>query len=283
MKTKLRLKRHESFVIREGWIEKAISAFDSDNKKLLFGKAEGVKTLGIGANMVKSLRFWLIASGIINDKNELTSFGKAIRKYDRYLERDFTLWMIQANLATNYEDLPVFNIIFNSYKTKKFETEYLVSLVENYMKENDLDMSNFNLVKDDVFAFERTYLNSKGENPEDNSACVLSRLQLLKKEGKFFSFENPSAKTINYLNVYYCLLKCLEENELEDINIDSLIELNNSPSKIFNLDRNLVYSFINEMGRNNLITVNRTAGLNMIYLKNKMNVEDIFNEFFKGE
>ena len=57
---KLKLRRHESFAIREGWIEKGLNAVNQHHK-LTFSKSDGVKILGIGSNMVKSLKYWMVA------------------------------------------------------------------------------------------------------------------------------------------------------------------------------------------------------------------------------
>ena len=111
---KLRLKRHGSFSIREGWFEKAINSI-KENEKSIFGKENGVAILGIGANMVTSLRFWLIASDIIHEKTSLLSdFGNLLVEYDPYLDTNFSWWMIHQHLISNFKEIPVFNIIFNN-------------------------------------------------------------------------------------------------------------------------------------------------------------------------
>ena len=56
----LKLKRSESFYIREGWIEKAINTIKEADHNI-FTKNEGVRYLGIGSNMVKGLKYWLKA------------------------------------------------------------------------------------------------------------------------------------------------------------------------------------------------------------------------------
>ena len=50
---KLKLKKNESFFIREGWIEKALNTKDIQEKNI-FGKENGIQILGIGAKMVRS-------------------------------------------------------------------------------------------------------------------------------------------------------------------------------------------------------------------------------------
>ena len=63
MDNKIKLKGHESFSIREGWITKGI--FEIKNNSKLFSEKNLTDILGIGTNMVKSLKYWLITSGII--------------------------------------------------------------------------------------------------------------------------------------------------------------------------------------------------------------------------
>ena len=76
---KLRLKRHGSFSIREGWFEKAINAVN-ENEKSVFGKTNGIAILGVGSNMVASIRYWLNTAGIIDSNSRLTGFGNLLAK-----------------------------------------------------------------------------------------------------------------------------------------------------------------------------------------------------------
>ena len=53
----LKFKRNESFYIRDGWFQKALHVLATNNENIFSG-IKGVDLLGIGANMVKSLRYW---------------------------------------------------------------------------------------------------------------------------------------------------------------------------------------------------------------------------------
>ena len=55
-KEPLKLKRHETFSIREGWLEKGLNKCSQNPQ--CFQKDRGTKELGLGSNMVKSLRYW---------------------------------------------------------------------------------------------------------------------------------------------------------------------------------------------------------------------------------
>ena len=61
---------------------------------------------------------------------------------------------------------------------------------------------------------------------------------------------------------------------------DKLLKIQNSPSKLLNLDKNLFNDYLDDMRREGLITINRTAGLNMIYVANALDLEEIFKKYF---
>ena len=58
MSIKLRLKRHESFSIREGWLAKGIKNVKENGN--VFSSSEATDLLGIGTNMVKSVNYYMI-------------------------------------------------------------------------------------------------------------------------------------------------------------------------------------------------------------------------------
>ena len=60
---------------------------------------------------------------------------------------------------------------------------------------------------------------------------------------------------------------------------DALIE-NNSPIYLFNLDKNMFLQYLDEMRKNDLITINKTAGLNTVYLNKKMTLRNMFERRF---
>ena len=57
MNMKIKMKRHESFSIREGWLAKGIKDIKKDAK--VFSSPDATDILGIGTNMVKSLKYWM--------------------------------------------------------------------------------------------------------------------------------------------------------------------------------------------------------------------------------
>lgn len=65
IKRKYRLKGHESFILREGWLTKGIQAVEKDSG--VFSKNAGADALGVGTNMAKSIRYWMKTAGVTMD------------------------------------------------------------------------------------------------------------------------------------------------------------------------------------------------------------------------
>lgn len=83
-----RLKGHESFVLREGWLTKGLKVVH-DNPRV-FSENSGADALGVGTNMAKSIRYWLRTAKLTEESQregvKLTQCGNLIFKNDPYFE-----------------------------------------------------------------------------------------------------------------------------------------------------------------------------------------------------
>lgn len=281
MISKVKMKRHESFSIREGWLAKGLIAVKEDSK--VFSASDATDVLGIGTNMVKSLKYWMTATCLIKEENKkmvLTELGNLIDKYDPYLEDIFSWWLIHLNLILNLEDSYVYNLFFNKCTMKAFSKREVFEHISNNLRNNKLEF-NENILQDEVNMIIKTYsIDEKVDNPENNFICPLSELNLIKKvDVNTYERMKPEYRNLNYLIIYYLLIKLSEDKDY--ISIDELLKMDNSPAKLLNLDKNLINEYLDEMKRNDLIIVNRTAGLNMIYFNKKLSFEEIMKEHFE--
>ena len=69
-------------------------------------------------------------------------------------------------------------------------------------------------------------------------------------------------------------------DDREYISIDDLLKINNSPTRILNLDKNACNDYLDDMRRAGLVDINRTAGLNMVYVTNKLTLSDLFSKYY---
>ena len=280
MINKVKMKRHESFSIREGWLSKGLLAVKKDAK--VFSSEDATDVLGIGTNMVKSLKYWLYATNLIKDLNnkiDITNLGKLIIKFDPYMEDEFTWWMIHINMLLNQDDFYVGNVFFNKCVSKNFSKEDVFKIISEHLKSKRLEY-NEKILIDEINTIIKTYVvDNSNDTPENNFNCPLADLELLKRVSKDnYERLKPNYRSLNYLVVYYLVLVLMDGKEY--LSIDDIIKAYNSPSKLLNLDKNLINDYLDDMRRDNLITINRTAGLNMVYLIEKLDLDSIFNKYF---
>lgn len=108
-----RFSGHESFACRYAWLPKAYRALKIQPD--LFSRDEdAMLALGLGKNMVKSLRFWVEVMGLVNPPSgrdlELSPFAQAVFErdgHDPYLEDIRTVWLIHWILSSR-DSAPIF-------------------------------------------------------------------------------------------------------------------------------------------------------------------------------
>ncbi len=66
---------HETFTLRYGWLKKAVDA--THERQDIFLQDDALVTLGVGKNMVRSIRHWGLVTGILEDVPN--NRGRAIR------------------------------------------------------------------------------------------------------------------------------------------------------------------------------------------------------------
>jgi hypothetical protein len=54
---------HEKFVFRHGWLKKGVDAVHQD--AAIFSRDQALVTLGVGKNMVRSIRHWCLATNLV--------------------------------------------------------------------------------------------------------------------------------------------------------------------------------------------------------------------------
>ena len=55
---------HETFPFRYPWLKKGVDAVSDDPE--VFLREDAIVTLGVGKNMVRSIRHWCLATGLID-------------------------------------------------------------------------------------------------------------------------------------------------------------------------------------------------------------------------
>lgn len=268
-KKKYRLKGHESFVLREGWLTKGIKAVSQDSR--LYGNNSGADALGVGTNMAKAIRYWMKTAGLTTESSakgvRLTDLGVAILENDLYVEDIFTLWIVHANIARNFTNATSWSIFFNQVNlTTPFVRDELAGLLKSLIIEYTGDEKpSERSIKDDCSALLSMYARGGNptDDPEDKRPSPFEDLGLVERVGNRFIKKRPSYDKLDKLVVLYLIVDKL--NLDGSMQIDYLTDADNMPGKILNLNRIAVNEYLDQLQNAGYITVNRTAGLDIVY------------------
>lgn len=290
---KFRLKAHESFYIREGWLTKGLRNVNKDCR--VFISEDATDILGIGVSMVKSLRYWLQSCGFTKEVkvegNKREQFltqelGQIIFDNDPYFEDIFSLWLVHYMLVTNMDNCTSWYLFFNEFNSNEFTKEDLrnemIYALNRFI--NNITFSESSLF-DDCDCIIKTYIHDKKEskNPEDNISCPLNELGLLKRTNLGHGKEviqklKPSMDKLDKLVVLYIILDNL--NGAESISIENILTDKCNVGKVLNLDRNLLNEYLDLLKNAGYIEINRTAGLNQVYPK-KCSKQEVLKEYYE--
>ena len=102
---------HETFPFRYTWLKKAVDAVDAD--EYAFHADDAMVKLGVGKNMVASMRHWGMATGMLSEAparrgsrirpQRATDLGRRLFRdggWDPFLEDPGTLWLLHWQLVS---------------------------------------------------------------------------------------------------------------------------------------------------------------------------------------
>ena len=285
-KNDYRLKGHESFILREGWITKGLRAVHGNKNTFSNANNYGTDTLGVGTNMAKSIRYWMKAMKLTDDTPKgvvLTALGELIYKYDTYIEDIFTLWLLHVNLTSNFQQATSWNVFFNDFTLSSFSREEMITLMTELLsiRTGDDNLSERS-IKDDCVAIVQMYAETDEKNydPEDKKVSPFAELGLLKVEKNMYEKTRPAVTDVCPELILYIIKETLESNG--SILIDDLVEKDNMPGKLLNLNRVILNDYLDQLQNKKYIIVNRTAGLDVIYPGEELDVMFMIENYYGG-
>jgi hypothetical protein len=188
-----RISGHESFPCRYTWLSKAVRGLDAD-PRLFADDEQAMVNLGVGKNMVRSIRFWSLATGmaVVESKGAapvLTDLAVSLlgkRGFDPFLEDRRTLWLLHWNLSTNAQTpLLAWDYFLNRWQEPELTPSMAMRALEKVASGQD-DRASRATLEQHFDTFLHTYVPTrgrKGDVQEDNLDCPLVELQLIIKAG----------------------------------------------------------------------------------------------------
>jgi hypothetical protein len=188
-----RFSGHETFPCRYAWLPKAFLTIENDPTAFADDEAAMV-AMGVGKNMVRSIRFWAQATDIVDSDKRgsyvISDFGRAIlakEGLDPYLEDVRTLWLLHWKLSTQIEQ-PLFawDFLLNRWQHPEISRTEVLRAFHQETQGLDRKLSAVTL-EQHFETFLHTYVptrSRKGEIQEDNLDCPLIELELIQEIGE---------------------------------------------------------------------------------------------------
>ena len=177
---------HESFACRYGWLPKLYDAA-VDDPALFASDDDAMLRLGLGRNMLKSLRFWGGVFGLTKmrgDKVTVTDFARRLLDpadgFDPYLETPGALWRLHWRL-TVHAGLGAWAVAFLETFDREITRERFVASVRTRASQVRGTITS-STATNHVDVFLRTYTGSAYSDgaPEETLGSPFQELELLR-------------------------------------------------------------------------------------------------------
>ena len=195
-----------------------------------FNASDAVVDLGVGKNMVASIRYWLRSFGLLDEGN-LTEIADYLfnneNGKDPYIEDLGTLWLlhyliIKTDLASIYK---LFFVDFHKEKNNEFTRDQLQLFLKRKNAETRyVQLYNENTVRRDIGVLLQNYVIPQQDKPNEDFSALLINLNLIKQaEGKTLYF---NLKGKNELIPEIFLYAIIDDKKSEKIvSFDKLMDL----------------------------------------------------------
>lgn len=291
--TKLRFSGHESFPLRVFWPLKGYEFLANEND---FNKPEAIVDLGIGKNMVASIRFWLKSLGL-SDENDrasgIASFLFSETGKDPYLEDIGTIWLLHYFLVkTNHASL--YHLFFNEFSKDRvlFTKENLEQYIKFAYRKNDDNGYNPKTISNDISVLLRNYLRpslrDRKVDIENEFISIFIDLDLI-KDKKNRQAEGSSKEQYlierehrDNLPLEIFLFTILDNPDFnQTISFGQLIAGQNFPGNVFLMNRDAIYKKVKEAERKyDFIRFSQTAGNQIVQFSGKPDKFELLSRYY---
>ena len=247
----MRFGGHETFVIREGWFVKIINALQECPDIFMHEFPEDY--LGVGRNMAKSMKHWMIATGIAErdgtGKNtigySLSPFGRLILKYDPDLLTKTVWQLIHINLVNTPEYAASWSWFFNNWTQQKFTRNVCVQSLKRHLELTAKRVPKLRTLERDIACMLNSYaepIPRLNEDPEDANECPLRELSIMQYfKGTGTYSISRDAKDLSPLVLLYAINTAQDAEQLEDHSIQSLEVMKGGPGRCFMMSAESIF------------------------------------------
>ena len=299
---KYKFSGHQTFVFRYGWLEKGVRGIAQC--PTLFSEDDALVRLGVGKNMVDSIRHWCQVTQLVEtDSDAKGNTGRHLRVtdlakrllldggWDPFLEDDASLWLIHWLLVSNPEIGTAWKLLFSRFLRPDFTRRELVEFMSHFAEKHSLKLSE-SVITRDADCLIRTYAagtnGKKQANPEETFDCPLLQLDLIQPspDGELYRFAIGPKPTLPAAVFAYAFAEYFDRvsGASNSLTVQACLYGEGSPGQAFKLDENSLVAYVEELEdcTGQAVTIDETAGLKQIYRKRPIDKLQILDDYYRG-
>ena len=267
-----------------------------------FLRDDALVSLGVGKNMVRSIRHWGLVTGVLEESKDVpNNRGRCIRPsalgnaifgphgLDPYLEEVGTLWLIHWQLAGTPDGPTTWFWVFNRLAESEFTKEKLLSELVALADQSGWKRVADNSLRRDIDCFLRTYVSPKTSRTvvlEETLDCPLAELALIQEleANHVYGFARGEHASLPLSVFVYALLAFWERTAAQRnaFTFDELAYRPGSPGRVFKLSEDALSEYLDgiETCTKGAISYGVTAGLRQLYRHHDCSALDVLRTHY---
>lgn len=269
---------HETFPLRFLWLPKVVRAAAAD--PAVFRSDEAIATFGVGKNMVRSMKHWGLATGVLRPVEgsrsdvEPTDFGQATfgeGGSDPYCERAATAWRIHWELCRDPSRATLWHFLFGHWRGSGVDLPALEHELGRWLAAREVGPPSTSTLKRDFLCLAACYAPARSAkaDPEDTATCPLTTLGLAQRSAGTLYLRGGRRAGLDARVFADAVLDYWDRvaPDRETLSVDETITHAGSPGRVFLLSEDQAFELVEAVGAldDAPFRFDETAGIQQLY------------------
>ncbi len=281
MAARLSFSGHETFPLRFSWLKKAVEAVRRDPK--IFSADDALATFGVGKNMVRSIKHWARATGVIeNDPGErgavrVTPFGEHLfgeDGADPFCEDPATLWVLHWHLCRSAGRSTLWHFVFGHWRGGALELGALQHALRQWLADHHDDTPPAaSTLRRDLRCLVLSYAPARSEraNLEEVVGCPLASLGIIQENEGLYRLHQGYQTALPADIFAYVVLDYWHRRApgSRTLALQELLNERASPGRVLLLSEDQAFELIEQVEQrpDAPFTYRDSAGIRQLYLQ----------------
>ena len=273
---------NETFSCKLHWLKRGYEFVVNEYN---FNDEEAVVRLGVGKNMVASIKYYMKSFGLLNQDGDLEDIARKLfdseNGFDPFLEDIGSLYLLHF-LIVNTNHATAYKTTFIDYHSQRNTIEK--NKLQNFIKHICFDNAGYqniyneNTVKKDINVLIHNYYNKSISNIEDSNT-IFAQLNLIREteDGTFiFNYENKT--NVPPKIFLYALLHSFQDNN--SISFEMMRDL----ALTFCLTNNDLLNIIKQLciDYSGILVFSDVAGIKELQIKGELSKDEVLKNYYIG-